>query len=97
MPDGHELVLETLLDFQHFNMPVENVGHENLGVIRPCKDDNEEGDDDSDTDENDATEAVPADAKGVEKREKTPWNYNQARWMGKCGFDLALDKLPISE
>lgn len=98
MPDGNELVLETLLDFQHFNTPVENVGHENLGVIRPCKDDGEEGDDDSDTDENEATEAVPADAKGVEKREKTPWNYNQARWMGKkCAFDHAMDTVPISE
>jgi hypothetical protein len=102
MPDGHELVLETLLDFRHFHMPVENVGHENLGVIRPCKD-NEEGEEEenSDTDENEAeaSEAVPADAKGVEKREKTPWNYNQARWMGKdcpswmdlvCDFDLVV-------
>ena len=85
MPDGHELVLETLLHFRHFNTPMENVGHENLGVIRPSEDDQDGDDEDSETDENEATEEVPADAKGVEKREKTPWNFNQARWMGKCG------------
>jgi len=83
MPDGSELILETLLDFRHFNTPVENVGHENLGVIRASKDSEKEGvEDDSDTDENEATEDVPSNARGVEKRGKTPWNYDQARWQG---------------
>ena len=82
MPDGKELVLETLLNFRHFNTPVENIGHENLGIIRPsASHDGEDGDSDS---EGEATEEVPKDAHGVEKRQKTPWNYNQARWMGKC-------------
>ena len=33
--------------------------------------------------EDEAAEEVPTDENGVAKREKTPWNYNQARWMGK--------------
>ncbi|KAI2497897.1 Metallo-beta-lactamase superfamily [Fragilaria crotonensis] len=32
MPDGKELVLETLLNFRHFEMPGETGVHENLGV-----------------------------------------------------------------
>ena len=93
MPDGTELVLETLLDFRHFLTPVENVGHANLGVIRPSREENcddsgsdsDDGydDDDDDDDNAEASEEVPKDEKGVEKREKTPWSYNQARWMGK--------------
>ena len=86
MPDGHELVLETLLNFRHFQMPIENVGHENLGVIRPSQEQQQEqegeGDIESD-DEPEAAEEVPSNAKEVEKRAKTPFNYNQARWMGK--------------
>lgn len=90
MPDGKELGLETLLNFRHFQMPVENVGHENLGVVRPPDSDSEndeentcaEGSDDDDND-NEEPKEVPKDLKGVEKREKTPWTYNQARWMGK--------------
>jgi len=88
MPDGNELVLETLLNFRHFQTPVENVGHENLGVIRPSDNDEEEEEEDSDSDDEnaEAKEAVPKDANEVERREKTPWNYNQARWMGKCSL-----------
>lgn len=84
MPDGNELVLETLLNFRHFTTPVENVGHENLGVIRPSDNDEEDEDDDSDSDDEnaEAQEEVPKDANEVARREKTPWNYNQARWMG---------------
>ena len=84
MPDGHELVLETLLNFRHFHTPVENVGHDNLGIIRPSMENEEDQDDESESDENaEATEEMPKDVQGVEKREKTPWTYNQARWMGK--------------
>ena len=35
MPDGKELVLETLLNFRHFEMPRETGVHENLGVPPP--------------------------------------------------------------
>jgi hypothetical protein len=35
MPDGKELVLETLLNFRHFEMPGETGVHENLGVPPP--------------------------------------------------------------
>lgn len=35
MPDGKELVLETLLDFCHFNSPGESGAHEGLGIPPP--------------------------------------------------------------
>ena len=35
MPDGTELVIETLLNFVHFDQPFENRTHENLGVPPP--------------------------------------------------------------
>lgn len=82
MPDGKELALETLLNFRHFHTPVENVGHENLGVMKPSDENIVEEDNGSES-EDEAAEAVPKDENGVAKREKTPWNYNQARWMGK--------------
>lgn len=83
MPDGKELVLETLLNFRHFHTPVADVGHQNLGVIRPSVDDEDDVGGDGDTEsDGEPSEAVPKDASGVQKREKTPWNYNQARWMG---------------
>ena len=82
MPDGKELVLETLLNFRHFHTPVENVGHENLGVLKPTEAQKISEDKGSGS-EDEAAEEVPTDENGVAKREKTPWNYNQARWMGK--------------
>lgn len=91
MPDGKELVLETLLDFRHFHMPAEDQGHHNLGVIKPAENSKEDGkavevevvvETDSSSEE-DATEEVPKDVDGVEKREEKSWTYSQARWMGK--------------
>lgn len=91
MPDGKELVLETLLDFKHFHMPAENAGHDNLGVIKPTQNDNsndleseDDGADSSDSEDEEASEAVPKDLDGVEKREEKSWTYSHARWMGKC-------------
>mmetsp|Transcript_31615 Transcript_31615/g.52175 ORF Transcript_31615/g.52175 Transcript_31615/m.52175 type:complete len:1449 (+) Transcript_31615:454-4800(+) len=37
MPDGKELVLETLLNFRHFDTPGESGVHENLGIPRPAQ------------------------------------------------------------
>lgn len=99
MPDGKELVLETLLDFYQFNLPGEGGTHENLGVppnIRGPDDISEEDDDEIDEEELDEAlsmvgdeetgeeEEVPKDLQGVETREKTKWSYKKARWVGKA-------------
>lgn len=39
MPDGKELVLETLLKFRHFHSPREGGSHEGLGIPPPLDDD----------------------------------------------------------
>lgn len=97
MPDGKELELETLLNFRHFRMPVENVGHEDLGVVRPPDEDSEseEEDDEDAVDDNEETKEVPTDLQAVEKQEKTPWTYNQARWMGTYmhGYQVAYSSV----
>ena len=96
MPDGKELVLETLLNFCHFEMPVDAV-HENIGVPPPLPagatvDEVETAEDvidalfDMDEDlEEVAVEqvAVPKDLKGVESREEKNWTYFQTRWIRK--------------
>lgn len=96
MPDGKELVIETLLDFRHFEM--RSKGHQNLGVPPPMEETAAAATNISDNDaveraacemfnedEEEALEAVPTDLKGVERREtKTPWTYSQARFDGKC-------------
>jgi len=87
MPDGHELALETLLQFKHFQYPNESSGHENLGVPPPLDEmqDAKENPDcifEVNEEEEEPEEAVPKDARGVEKREKSNWTYSQARWMG---------------
>jgi hypothetical protein len=96
MPDGKEIVIETLLEFRHFEMPTE--GHDNLGVPPPIDGevpiDNSERNDayavdevfgcDEEYEEDVTEEFVPPDEKGVEKREsKAPWTYSQARYVGK--------------
>lgn len=97
MPDGKELVLETLLDFCHFETPGENGVHDNLGVPRSLRESELEDtespgegsthDDDDEklqADEEDEGKAVPVDLKGVEKLEKiAPWTYSQARFVGR--------------
>jgi hypothetical protein len=96
MPDGKELVIETLLDFTHFEMPSD--GHYNLGVPPPLDGYEMDVSDSVDEcfvhdfcgDEEDLPEEeVPKDAIAVEKREKkTPWTYSQARYDGKCSQPL---------
>ncbi len=97
MPDGKELVLETLLNFCHFETPGESGVHDSLGIPRSLREsdadeeltDHALGDGNHDVseeklhDEEDEGEAVPKDLKGVEKLEKTaPWTYSQARFVG---------------
>lgn len=90
MPDKTELVMETLLNFNHFEMRSD--GHENLGVP-PAFDEEQSGQNtprfaDTDDDEDVEGEAVPQDLSAVEKREerkKAKWTYSQARFMGKSG------------
>jgi hypothetical protein len=96
MPDGKELVLETLLDFCHFERPVDVV-HENIGVPPPLPpgatvDGLEAVEElfdavfDMEEDlEEEAVEqvAVPKDLKGVESREEKNWTYFQTRWIRK--------------
>lgn len=93
MPDGKELVLETLLDFRHFAMRSD--GHEGLGVPPSIDDpsaagsasaliDKEGEPDDADFCPDSEGEAVPKDLQEVENMEKeTPWTYSQAKFMGK--------------
>lgn len=90
MPDGKELVIETLLDFCHFKKSPD--GHVNLGVPAPGDDGHES--DDSSIDDAEAIqkmgddvaekdECVPKDEKGVESREmRKSWTYYQTRFDG---------------
>jgi hypothetical protein len=71
-PDGKELVIETLLNFRHFEMPGESGVHENLGIPRPLDDTAPQGNDVSSdqpsTIEENARE--DEDIEGVEEIEK---------------------------
>jgi hypothetical protein len=97
MPDGNELDIETLLEFRHFE--ARSDGNAHLGTPPPLDAGTaeaveneavnskvpagESGTDDDDDDESCDPEEVPMDEKGVENREKTPWTYSQARYMGE--------------
>jgi len=95
MPDGTELVIETLLNFCHFECRSD--GHENLGVPRPLTEEEkavtpdlakgeEEASRASSLDDQEVeAEELPKDLEGVEDREekKGTWTYSQARFMGK--------------
>jgi hypothetical protein len=88
MPDKKELVIETLLEFRHFEMRSE--GTDTLGTPPPLDDETakqvekEAGNaEPSDEEEDSELEDVPMDEKGVENRENTPWTYSQARFMGE--------------
>jgi glyoxylase-like metal-dependent hydrolase (beta-lactamase superfamily II) len=96
MPDGKELVIETLLDFRHFEMRTD--GHDHLGVPPPIEgepivDSSEKADaqaveaifgGEEEEEEDIPEEAVPTSEEGVERREtKAPWTYSHARFMGK--------------
>jgi hypothetical protein len=89
MPDGKELVIETLLDFCHFQSRAD--GHSDLGI--PPSGDGHESDDsigevdalgEHDLDMPEKEVALPKDAKDLEQREKKKqWTYSQTRFMGK--------------
>lgn len=88
MPDGTELVIETLLDFCHFESRAE--GHLNLGVPPAGANIDEIGDEDVDivddvgVNENKEGISVPPDAKAVENmQKKKAWTYSKTRFMGK--------------
>jgi hypothetical protein len=99
MPDGNELVLETLLNFTQFHLPGEGGCHDHLGVPPHIFEADDLGDDpDDDFDDEDLEEALdtmiggeecgeeeelPKDAQGVENREHAKWAYKSARWVGK--------------
>ena len=98
MPDGHELVIETLLDFRHFELQADR--NDCLGVPPPLTEkDLKEVEADSkklsaralssaaSCSEDESTEEVPKDLIGVEHREKqTPWTFSNAKRMGKSCF-----------
>jgi hypothetical protein len=98
MPDGNELVLETLLDFTQFQLPGEGGSHDYLGVPPHIFESDELGaDPNDDPDDEELEEALemigreecgeeeelPKDAEGVENREHAKWSYKSARWFGK--------------
>jgi hypothetical protein len=98
-PDGKELVLETLLEFRHFEMPDEVGVHENLGIPPPIDDadlpNNVDIADQCPTsiggnNEQNVEEAHYVDdddalmARDARRSEsKSNWTYSQARWIGK--------------
>jgi hypothetical protein len=98
MPDGKELVLETLLNFRHFEMPRETGVHENLGVPPPVasrgkedelpKDipstigDREGGDGNFDDNIDDDIDGDDGDDTQA-TGQQTQWVHSQARWIGK--------------
>jgi hypothetical protein len=109
MPDGKELVIETLLEFRHFVMRSD--GHENLGVPPPLDGATEEDiiieatlahqaeQERSELDEEAEEEQIevidmPQDENAVEKLEKkSPWTYSHARFMGTLRSFLPCDCL----
>ena len=99
MPDGKELVLETLLKFCHFEMPGETGVHENLGVPPPL-DDGDMGGDEQNRLEGDAvrpdhafddsftqdSEEPPPEVSAINRKRlghKPRWAYAGARWIGE--------------
>eukprot|EP00522_Entomoneis_paludosa_P011531 CAMPEP_0172455762 /NCGR_PEP_ID=MMETSP1065-20121228/12231_1 /TAXON_ID=265537 /ORGANISM="Amphiprora paludosa, Strain CCMP125" /LENGTH=1384 /DNA_ID=CAMNT_0013208239 /DNA_START=266 /DNA_END=4420 /DNA_ORIENTATION=- len=97
MPDGTELVIETLLDFCHFETRTD--GHEGLGVPPPLPGDaenkTEEADEAADVEveveepatndeaENEPEVDVPKDETALESMQtKSVWSYSKAKFMG---------------
>jgi hypothetical protein len=101
MPDGQELVLETLLNFCHFE--TKGGAQDNLGVPPPLEG-SFRGQERTlsrassfDTDEDD--EALPKDLTEVERREmkKNKWTYSQAKFVGTFAHgsgDIVVEPLP---
>ena len=102
MPDGKELVIETLINFRHFVMRSD--GHENLGVPPPLNGATDEDimiettraqqahqkKDELDEEQDEHAEIeVPQDENAVENlQKKTPWTYSHARFMGKFNISV---------
>lgn len=93
MPGGKELVIETLLDFRHFEDREEFFGVPPKG---PEDEDDEAGEEPtklSSAAQSDDEEVVemPKDISGVEKREKekNPWTYTQTKELG-TSLDMDL-------
>jgi hypothetical protein len=92
MPDGKELVLETLLNFCHFDTPKGFV-HDDIGIPQPLHSDSikseqiaEAVDEILDQDSEEEVEQemeVPKDLEGVESREQAPWTFGQLRFLRK--------------
>jgi hypothetical protein len=103
MPDGKELVLETLLNFRHFEQPEGTRDHENLGIPPPFEDgslDRASPDpldaanlDDFDGDGSKREEEIPENR---ENAAQVPWTYSQAKWIGEyflltcCQLDIIV-------
>lgn len=91
MPDGKELVLETLIKFCHFASPGASGVHEGLGVPPPLASDDCEDIGTAEISERESLEEyfeegvmVPNDAKAVERCEKKRrWTYSHASFDGK--------------
>jgi hypothetical protein len=99
MPDGKQLVLETLLKFCHFATPGtggSSIGssiHERLGVPPPLSRTGSASSTPVGSAEFEMMEEdveicegieVPKDLEGIEEQEEhTKWTYSQARWNGK--------------
>ena len=109
MPDGKELIIETLLDFCHFETRTD--GHEGLGVPPPLPEEedadnengvNESGESDADVKamnedvDNQAEQTdVPKDESAVEVlQKKNTWSYSKAKFMGTYITVLSGDLHP---
>lgn len=75
-PDGKELVIETLLNFCHFERPSDNRGHTNLGVPPTEIDDSIL----------EATEDAKADDEGLDEKKVKASIYSRVRLCGKYNF-----------
>lgn len=107
MPDGHELVIETLLDFRHYEF-VEAA--ESLGVPKPIPGDEESKVEDvkiNEVSDEEQVHTAPSDLREVLKRENQgPWTYSEATSNGDVSRvypfsatpeDIAAGKVPRVE
>lgn len=81
--NGNELVLETLLNFCHFDMPGDAGVHENLGIPPPLEADVKENVSAAGGEAAAEDKVVNNDPKVIDMSRKAAWTYSQARWIGK--------------
>jgi hypothetical protein len=98
MPDGKELVLETLLKFSHFKV-AENGAHNGLGV--PSAVDSAislSGSSGASIPTLPAKDDLADGAKGNDKQvtisRRKPWSYSQAKWIGDVATVYPEDATP---